>query len=135
MRLWHKDLIPCLPHQQLLGQWRELCLIAKNIAEKGTPNHVLVNRCADYPLSHLTAYAAMVSNEMKKRGWRCNWTNFSFYIDDESFMLDADTLFADWHTDRYLRQCLYNLQEKADCGAVPPEEWKRIENHFKEYLK
>ena len=37
MRLWHKDLIYVLPRQQLLGQWRECCLIAKNIAEKGTP--------------------------------------------------------------------------------------------------
>lgn len=25
MRLWHKDLIPYLPRQQLLGQWRECC--------------------------------------------------------------------------------------------------------------
>jgi uncharacterized protein (TIGR02328 family) len=34
MRLWHKDLISVLPRQQLLGQWRECCLIARNIAEK-----------------------------------------------------------------------------------------------------
>ena len=39
MRLWHKDLISVLPRQQLLGQWRECCLIARNIAEKNTPNH------------------------------------------------------------------------------------------------
>ena len=39
MRLWHKDLIDVLPRQQLISQWREICCIAKNIAEKGTPNH------------------------------------------------------------------------------------------------
>ena len=32
MRLWHKDLICVLPKNQLLGQWREVCLIAKEIA-------------------------------------------------------------------------------------------------------
>ena len=49
MRCWHKDLISVLPKQQLLGQWRECCLIAKNIAEQGTPNHILVNRIFNYP--------------------------------------------------------------------------------------
>lgn len=41
MRLWHKDLITVLPRQQLLGQWRELCAIMRNIEERGTPGHVL----------------------------------------------------------------------------------------------
>ena len=50
MRLWHKDLISCLPRLQLIGQWRECCLIAKNIAEKGTPNHLLVNKIISYPI-------------------------------------------------------------------------------------
>lgn len=27
MRLWHKDPIPYLPHQQLVAQWRELGLV------------------------------------------------------------------------------------------------------------
>ena len=44
MRLWHKDLIPYLPRQQLLGQWRECCCIAKSIHDKGSPNHLLVNK-------------------------------------------------------------------------------------------
>ena len=44
MRLWHKDLIPALPRKQLLAQWRECCAIASNIAKKGTPNHILVNK-------------------------------------------------------------------------------------------
>ena len=48
MRLWHKDLIAFLPRKQLLGQWRECCAIARNIAVNGTPNHVLVNKVLDY---------------------------------------------------------------------------------------
>lgn len=43
MRLWHKELIPYLPRQQLIAQWRECCAIASNLASKGTPNHLLVN--------------------------------------------------------------------------------------------
>lgn len=34
MRLWHKDLIPYLPRQQLIAQWRECCAIAGSIAKK-----------------------------------------------------------------------------------------------------
>ena len=56
MRLWHKELIPYLPRQQLLGQWRECCAIAKSIAETGTPNHVLVNKIMEYPKPHFVLY-------------------------------------------------------------------------------
>ena len=48
MRLWHVDLIDVLPRKQLLSQWRECCAIAKSIADKGTPNHILVNKITDY---------------------------------------------------------------------------------------
>ena len=41
-----------------------------------------------------------------------------------------NSIFIEWHNDRYLRQCLYNLQEKADCGGVSKEEWARITDHF-----
>ena len=40
MRLWHYKLIPYLPKNQLLGQYRECCAIIKNIADNGTPNHI-----------------------------------------------------------------------------------------------
>ena len=39
------------------------------------------------------------------------------------------------HNDRYLTQCLYNLQEKADRGIITKEDWKRIEERFGEYLQ
>ena len=56
MRCWHKDLIPVLPKQQLMGQWRECCLIARSIEKHGTPNHLLVNRIMDYPMDHFWTY-------------------------------------------------------------------------------
>ena len=133
MRLWHYELIPYLPRQQLLGQWRECVLIAKNIAEKDTPNHVLVNRVMDYPMDHFQTYCYYVWDEMIKRKYRTSssamqkiWPGMFHYI-------NYGHVFKGWHNDRYLKQCLANLQEKADCGAIPEEEWKRITDRWPEW--
>ena len=77
MRLWHWKLVPVLPRDQLLGQWRECCLIMKNISENGTPNHLLVNPIMDYPLDHFYCYAAMVHEEMQRRGYHSDWLKFN----------------------------------------------------------
>lgn len=137
MRLWHKDLIPVLPRQQLLGQWRECCAIMANIAKKGTPNHVLVNKLTDYPCYHFYMYAKRVCDEMTARGYRCDfgrfWNNFlkAYRYNGDSF-LNIHDIFVGWHNDRYLTQCYYNLQEKYDCGAITDEEWARIEERYQE---
>jgi hypothetical protein len=51
MRLWHTKLIPVLPREHLVAQWRELSSIAGKIQLNGNPNHVLVNFVMDYDLS------------------------------------------------------------------------------------
>lgn len=134
MRLWHKDLIPFLPRQQLLGQWRECCLIAKNLAERGTPNHVLVNKVMLYPDISFDRYAADVQLEMHKRGYKADAESFMKWRKPhmEGLAYSAG-YFIGWHNDRYLRQCLANLQEKYDCGAIPAEEWKRITDRWPEW--
>ena len=126
MRLWHKDLIPYLPRQQLLGQWRECCLIAKNIVEKGTPNHLLVNRIMDYPLCHFSLYSEMVFSEMLRRSYTCDASKFTKYLPLGSTQISRAELFSDWHTERYYRQCYYNLEEKYDCGGISREEYRKI---------
>lgn len=136
MRLWHKDLISVLPKQQLLGQWRECCCIARNIAVNGTPNHLLVNKIMDYPLNHLNYYATMVECELAKREYRTNGDRFADWIRKEDGTLpypypEYKNLFAGWHNDRYLLQCFYNLQEKYDCGGITEDEWKVIESWMK----
>lgn len=134
MRLWHKDLIPYLPRQQLLGQWRECCLIAKQIAEKGTPNHVLVNRVMLYPDLSFDKYATAVFYEMSRRGFLADFRRFAVWRKPRmEVSINCDDYFSGWHNDRYLRQCLANLQEKADCGAIPAEEWKRITDVYPEW--
>lgn len=141
IRLWHKDLITVLPRQQLLGQWRECCLIAKNLAEKGTPNHVLVNRVTEYPKEYFIIYCYMIIGEMTRRDYDVNIERIAGYFEiedtekandlasDMSLNLNS-MIFAGWHTERYLRQCLCNLQEKYDCGAIPEEEWKLIVQRY-----
>jgi len=135
MRLWHKDLISVLPRQQLLGQWRECCLIARNIAEKGTPNHILVNKIMDYPIEHFIAYTDMVKDEMKKRGYRCDTSRFTKWLQWEQFKIYPSDIFADWHNDRYLNQCFYNLQEKYDCNGINETEYELISRKVLEIKK
>lgn len=133
MRLWHKDLIPVLPRKQLLGQWRECCLIAKQITEKGTPNHILVNKVMDYPIEHFQRYAQEVAFEIMRRGYKCNTNKFNCYNSNGICFVGMPShsdLFVGWHNDRYLRQCLYNLQEKYDCAGITQDEWANISNLF-----
>ena len=144
MRLWHKDLIPYLPRKQLVAQWRECCAIAGSVAKKGTPNHMLVNKILKFPSVHFLEYTRLIRSEMIKRRYSINHVsednfvrNFRSYGSPSETLIGMrieDVIFAGWHNDRYLRQCLFNLQEKYDCGGISEEEWKVIENHFDEYL-
>ena len=126
MRLWHKDLIEVLPRQQLLGQWRECCLIAKNISEKGTPNHILVNKILNYSEEHFLGYCILVYNEMLGRGYKADFHKLKRYVCSTTKPKYRAAVFLDWHNKRYLLQCLYNLQEKYDCGGITEEEWRKI---------
>lgn len=125
MRLWHKNLIPVLPKQQLLGQWREVCCIARNIEIEGSPNHLLVNKIMDYPASHFNTYALAVYREMIKRKYKCDWEKYEKWCINKA-IIDLDNIFLGWHSDRYYWQCYYNLQEKYDCGGITVAEWYNI---------
>ncbi len=135
MRLWHKDLITVLPRQQLLGQWRECCLIAKNIKEKDTPNHILVNKIMDYPLSHFCYYGRLIECELVSRGYKINGDCFDKWLRNEKHAVpypypEFDDLFKDWYNDRYLVQCWFNLQEKFDCGGISADEWTELTKYY-----
>ena len=132
MRLWHKDLISCLPKQQLLGQWKECCGIASNIASKGTPNHILVNKILNYPLGHFYSYGMLVKTEMIRRGYKCDFSKFSkhFQLPETERYYNSSDIFSEWHNGRYFKQCYYNLQEKYDCGGLTEEEWRTINNSY-----
>ena len=132
MRLWHKDLIDSLPRKQLLGQWRECCAIIKNIKEKGTPNHLLVNKIMDYNLKHFYTYGLYVFIETEHRDYKCNLRKFDQYFKGGKIVKTFDELFDGWHNERYLDQCFYNLQEKFDCGGMTEEEWEKVSKKYYE---
>lgn len=139
MRLWHKDLIPVLPRKQLLSQWRECCALAKTIATKGTPNNLLVNKIMDYPLEKdFYSYCELVISEMKSRGYKVNYKAANnYYVNMQRacnhnlvFYNPNYPIFDNWHNDRYLTQCYYNLQEKFDCGDIPIQEWRKVQELY-----
>ena len=149
MRLWHYDLLDVLPKQQLYSQLRECAAIAKYIYEKGTTNHILINPIMDYDLNHFRLYCNLVIKEMEKRGYNVSdktKEKLNKYINYYKEMIIMQTtrifilangyndgyreLFDDWHTNRYLKQCLYNLEEKYDRGGITQEEWDNIYNKY-----
>lgn len=130
MRLWHKALIPVLPKQQLLGQWRECCCIARNISVDGTPNHILVNKIMTYNIQHFITYSYLIADEMYRRGYRVDKNRFDKYFHLQN-IIKVD-LFKGWHDMRYLTQCYFNLQEKYDCGGISEEEWNKIDRTYRQ---
>ena len=134
MRLWHKDLLEVLPKEQLVSQWRECSAIAGNILTKGTPNHILVNKIMNYDLNEFVSYAFYVRMEMTKRGYRTMdsvWKKISSVVDTYK-CLPAEQLFQDWHNTKYLIQCVYNLEEKWDCGGISETDWLKIRAKYLE---
>lgn len=117
MRLWHYELIPFLPKQQLLGQWREL-----NSIYTKENKHILINFIYRYKPIELLAYSQMVLREMQKRGYRFNLDKYYKYfksknLDVELIQYEEDSFiiiepYAYDMDKQYLKICCYNLWEK-----------------------
>lgn len=127
MRLWHYELLSVLPRQQLVAQLRECVAIAKAIHKFGKPNHILVNKVMNYPTSHFRTYCGKVIEEMKRRDYNVSEETIrklnqyiGFQYGDEN---EVKVIFKQWHNNRYLTQCYYNLEEKFDCGGIDVQEW------------
>ena len=134
MRLWHYELLPYLPDNQLKGQWRECCLIAKDITEKGKPNHLLVNRLEKYNYDEFITYCHLARFQMKQRGFNVtNNAEKQVYFRPWTFIKN---LFDGWHNKEYLRVCMANLYEKHIFGIgksrITDEEWQRLLDGYKE---
>lgn len=134
MRLWDYRLIPVLDNKHLVALWRE-CIAIKRQWEKGTLKHRLVSYVMDYPRSCFFRYVEKVRDEMCDR--HINFQNkyweeiMKFCNDDNS----KDYSIYPEHNDRYLLQCLYNLEEKATRGIISKDEWKKIYNKFKDFTE
>ena len=131
MRLWSYEILDVLPRLQLISQWRE-CLGMKRGLEKDNLNHGLVNYIKKYPTALFYWYTYEVAAEMERRG-----INFQRkYLEEiEEFCVRCpmnDEMVYPEHNERYLRECLYNLEEKAMRGMIPKEEWNKIYVKYKD---
>lgn len=138
MRIWSKDLIPYLPKKQLMAMRYELGDMIKQY-----PNikNGLVKFANKYDISYLGQYFGVVILEFERKNINHNKDYddkilkiaYEKTIYDDLYIIENNLIFKE-DNDRYLKQCLYNLQEKADRGIITKEEWKIIEDRFKEYL-
>lgn len=121
MRLWHEELLPKLPRQQLLGQHRECAaLLGKGW---GRP-HSIVNYVFKYDREKLKAYHYKVIDEMHRRGYKPapEWSDDNYlgktlgYGELDSFKIEAEysrDITYDEHDDKYMIECLENLASKG----------------------
>ena len=130
MRIWHKQLIPYLPDKQLLIQFRDCWCIARNIHKNGLLSDVIVNRVLNYPDDEFNTYTISVVNELKTRGHEVDPESFWRWRYDSNTVLNS-IVFRGWHTNRYLKQCMYNLQELYDCRGMSDEEWQCLMQGYK----
>lgn len=144
MRLWHYEIIPFLPNSQLTAQWREL-----NSIFKKQDRHILINYVYEYDKENLLFYTKSVLDEMVDRGYKNihvdNYVKyFKDYIEIDEFSNNKaeikiylgmfDNPFPNHHTDRYLLQCFYNLQEKFDRGQkdFSKEQYEKLKEFVSE---
>ena len=135
MRLWHYKLIPVLPKKMLIAQWRE-CIAIKRQWEKGTLKHRLVSYVMNYDKEIFLGYVQLVMDEMEKRKIRYH---LELYGELAEFCLTGHNtcLFIPYpeHNDRYLLQCICNLEEKHDREIIDDYEWSEIEKYANSFVK
>lgn len=137
MRLLPVEMLDVTPRYQLLGQVREYTVMCKDIYESGHVNHMLINKINDYSVYNLYLYGEELKKEMNKRGYKLSsktidkWNKYLQIKKEEK----VDKIYKDWFTKRYVKQVLYNWQEKYDCGRIPEEEWEKVLNKYQQYFK
>lgn len=137
MRLWHIKLLSGLNKDHLVAQWRELSAIAGAIQKNGTPNHLLVNFVLDYDFNNFISYAYYLRKEMTKRNIRTMesvW-NKIISLKKDYIILEEKDVYNEKMNDEYLIICYYNLYEKFLCGMYSKEEFLKIKNIVKTYIK
>lgn len=119
MRLWHEELIPKLPRQQLLGQHRECCAL-RGLGWK--KKHATVDYVFEYSPYKLYQYHMLVIEDMQRRGYVNEplWENPMYrgkscqaYTEDEVYVEEQSKPIYPEHDTAYLEECINNLFEKG----------------------
>lgn len=135
MRIWSWQLLPYLPDPQFKGQLRELVAIMHDWRDKGTTNHLLINKVMEYPKTDLASYAWFYFHEYSKRYGKFKDAITKEFVEfAEGGKFNAYP-FEDWHNEEYLRVCMANLYEKHFFGVgksrITDEEWQRLLDGYK----
>lgn len=114
MRLWHIDLLDVLPDKMIVAEWRE-CIAIKRQWEKGTLKHKLVSYIMNYDKRYFMNYVIGLCMELDDKNIKYKDKYYDEICDfcDWNDRFNGDYNYPE-HNDRYLKQCYYNLQEKAD---------------------
>ncbi len=136
MRLWDYRLISVLPNAQLKAMRYEIGDMVKQYPKI---KNRLVSYANDYDIKYLYSLFEDVLDEFDKRK-----INHNKKYDDEiektvkeksHFQFSYLKLYYEEHNDRYLKQCYYNLQEKADRGIISEQEWNKVEKFMNKFNK
>lgn len=91
----------------------------------------------EYGKEDLLYYSILVIKELEKRNIKIkSWENYHKYLWG-TFCDEIKEPFKRHHTEKYLIQCFFNLQEKYDRGQKDfnEEEYKKLQDFIKGELK
>ena len=114
MRLWHYELIPVLPKEMLVSQWRE-CIAIKRQWEKGTLKHRLVSYVMNYDKGKFFNYVNLVCLAMEGR-------NIKY----------QDKYYDEFDEYLYLEECEKLLEELR--SAIPEFQVNQCEVTYKQVM-
>lgn len=138
MRLWHYRLLPYLSNLQFKGQLREIVAIMHDWRDKGTTNHLLVNKVMEYDKKELASYffkyrLEYIERYQKDVPLKTSADFFNFAGQETVY---PDKIFDGWHNKEYLRMNLANLAEKHFFGVgksrISDEEWEKLCEGYKQ---
>ena len=116
MRLWHQQLIPLLPRNQLLGQHRECCALR---GKGWNRKHSTVDYVFEYSPYLLFAYHQLVMDEMTYRGYKVSteWLDKDYrgkntQAYNDLAKVEVDNPIYPEHNEAYLKECIENLADK-----------------------
>lgn len=133
MYLYNYRLLPYLPNELLILQWR-YCLKIINYWGKGGT----ISNSYDYIKKHdrrlYYYYVRQVADEMKNRNIKINMESLEKVHDF------CNTKNDHWIKENYpeqdefhLRECLYKFEEKARLGKMDKNIWTKIYNDYKDF--
>ena len=117
MRLWHEQMIPKLPKNQLLGQHRECCALRGNGWNK---KHKTVDYVFLYSPYHLFCYHTLIMDEMNRRGYQVatEWRDKNYRVKiaesyDNLEKMEINTPIYKEHNEACLQERIENLRAKG----------------------